>query len=478
MASKKNLLEWNFLWDQVVRNFGNDRTTRQSPFVSPSQRDQIYVAATGSDDTGTGRSTHPYASIQKALEEVSDLEGPVTINVGPGTFNGFRIDNLRAASVLKAGAYLIIRGSLETVAGPFASTSATYSLAGALSTVAVTGANWTVDQFKGCFLQNLTSASTSFAVIVSNTIDTINYWSVSGFSTVGNSFQVVRPATIIQGPALEFSNVAVVSGSNPESGTEGAATIKVDASGDWGTNGALVFQWLDVSASTGETGIRLTGSSLFLRQSRLVGSSTTNGILMNRSQLNAMACYFGGSHGVKINASVALDNRKISVANSFFEGGTIGVFGGSLTVGACYFKSHTLYGVGPQAGGCSIGNAAFDACAIGINVDEDANYTTGGYTTSIGVNGGFMNNCTTGIHLASNKATLLGKFFSITNCTTGILAQWGARVGVRTDFGITSCPTEVQLDASTTTLATMRAASPKIVRDSNFGSAIYESTFT
>lgn len=478
MASKQTILEWNHLWEQVVRNFGSDRTTRQSPFVSPSQRDQIYVAATGSDDTGTGRATHPYASIQKALEEVSDLEGPVTINVGPGTFAGFRIDHLDGSANLKAGAFLIIRGSLETLVSAFVSTGATYSLAATLSTVTLAGANWTVDQFKGCFLQNLTTSSQSYAVIVSNTIDTVSYWSVSGFSTVGHTFQIVRPATVIQGPAPEFANVNVGSASSPESGTEGFATIKVDASADWGFNGALVFQWVDISAGSGETGIRLTASPLYLRQVRFTGSSTTNGVLMSRAQLTATGCYFGGSHGVKVNSSVALDNRKVSIANSVFDGGTIGVFGGGLTVGACYFKGHTLYGVGPQAGSSSIGNAAFESCAIGINVDEDANYTTGGYSTSIGVNGGFANNCTTGIHLASNKATMLGKFFTISNCTTGILAQWGARVGVRTDFGITSCATEVQLDAATTTLVAMRAVSPKIVRDANFGSAIYESTFT
>jgi hypothetical protein len=478
MASKNTILEWNYLWEQVVRNFGSDRITRQSPFVSPAQREQIYVAATGNDDSGTGRATHPFASIQKALEEVADLEGPVTINVGPGTFGGFRIDNLRGSATLKAGTYLIVRGSLETVAGPFTSTSATYSLSAALSTIVVAGSNWTVDQFKGCFLQNLTSASNSFAVIISNTIDTINYWSVSGFSTVGNSFQVVKPATIIQGPALDYSNINVSSASVPESGTEGPSPIKIDNSGNWGTNGSLVLQWMDISAGSGETGLRLTNSVLFLRQVRLVGTSTTSGILMNRSQFNATGCYFGGSYSGKINSSIALDNRKVVVSNSVFDSGNIGVFGTSLTIGGSYFMNHTLYGAGPQAGSSSFTNVAFESCAVGINVDEDANYTTGGYSTSIGINGGLINNGTTGVHLASNKATLLGKFFTITNCTTGILAQWGARVGVRTDFGITNCTTEVQLDAATTTLATMRAASPKIIRDTNFGSAIYESTFT
>jgi hypothetical protein len=58
MASKNTILEWNYLWEQVVRNFGSDRITRQSPFVSPAQREQIYVAATGNDDSGHDLGDH------------------------------------------------------------------------------------------------------------------------------------------------------------------------------------------------------------------------------------------------------------------------------------------------------------------------------------------------------------------------------------------------------------------------------------
>lgn len=474
MATKKNLLEWNYLWEQVVRNFGNDRTTRQSPFVSPSQREQIYVAVTGSDDTGTGRETHPYGTIQKALEEVGDLEGPVTINVGPGTFGGFRIDNLHTSSVLRAGPSLTIRGTLETVVGPFNSTAATTS-GTALNTLTVAGSNWTVDQFKGFFLQNLTTPSTAPAVIVSNTADTISFWWSTGFNTVGNSFQVVRPTTIIQGSAATFSSLN--NGAIPDA-SEGAALVRINSSGDWGPVSGILIQSVDLVAVGTESAIRMNNSNALLRFVRISGSSTSAAVLLFRSQLNTSYCFFGGSAAVKLNSSVPAENQRFIVTGCFFDGGTGGAFGADFAFGGCYFRNHTTYGARLQGGGSSFTVCSFEGCATAIEVDEAANYTTGGYYTTFGLNGGSINNCTIGMNLASNKVTCMAKFFAVSNCTTGIIAQWGARVGVRNDFNMTSVTNEVQLDGSTTTLAAMRAASPKIIRDPNFGSAIYESTFT
>lgn len=75
------------------------RATRKRPVLSLRSRllsnVSLYVAATGSDKTGSGTSGKPWATLQKAMNYVAanlDITGfTVTVNVGAGTFDGFTV---------------------------------------------------------------------------------------------------------------------------------------------------------------------------------------------------------------------------------------------------------------------------------------------------------------------------------------------------------------------------------------------------
>lgn len=437
---------------------------------------QIYVSDTG-DDSAPGSVDSPIATIQEAISRVpSHLSHPVIINIGPGTFKGFRIDGLSIAPSPILGQFLIIRGA-TTELERFTSTGAVYNYFYSYSTITCTGKSWTVDQFKGKLIQNLTTPIATPIVIMGNTSDTISYYNIAGMSTIGHSFTIFEPATTVRGAT---STLAALGSHlvDVASYQEGIAVVKLNDSGAWAANQGIALENVVMYAETGQAAIRANSSSFVLRTSILTGDSTSTAVFLTKSDMNARSVYFAGVYTTKINASYVAENRGVNVTYCLSEGGLNAFFGANLTIAATVIRGCTGSAVRPQSGRTSIGGCAIETCLNAVEVDDRANYTSGSVSPCIGMNAGYISNCTNGIVVMSPRGVVTAKAYAITGATNAVVATLGAIIGLRSDMSIATSAVELQLDSASYTLAAMRAASPKLVRDSNFNTVIYESQFT
>lgn len=74
----------------------------------------LYVSVNG-NDLNEGSFNKPFKTVQRALDYLKtvDIISPVFINIGAGTFNGFRIDSINFKSTNNnSGAYLSILGEM------------------------------------------------------------------------------------------------------------------------------------------------------------------------------------------------------------------------------------------------------------------------------------------------------------------------------------------------------------------------------
>jgi hypothetical protein len=162
----------------------------------------IYVVTTGSDTTGDGSVSLPYATIEKALSTIKKIiiSGvTVTISLGVGTFTLSKSDISTLSSITRSGS-LTIQGTLTLVESGF-----TIGSSQALDplTYAVSGGNtatWTTNQWKGYFIYN----GTDYFPISHNTTNTLS----AVRPGIGNSAQIYEAKTIINvaGTANTISN--------------------------------------------------------------------------------------------------------------------------------------------------------------------------------------------------------------------------------------------------------------------------------
>lgn len=90
-ASDGGLVNTDYDYDFIARILGNPN------YQAPSSTTTIYVKITGSDTTGTGSSSAPFATIQKAVDEIPITAEPgsyFVIQVGAGTFTAPDLSNI------------------------------------------------------------------------------------------------------------------------------------------------------------------------------------------------------------------------------------------------------------------------------------------------------------------------------------------------------------------------------------------------
>lgn len=179
----------------------------------------------------------------------------------------------------------------------------------------------------------------------------------------------------------------------------------------------------------------------------------------------------GNFAGISSNLSIL--STSTTATSYFVERSTAsgGFFGGrQLALTDCYIKGCTA-GVTCTEGMYSMIRCGFDSCTKAIVSNQGNNYQLL-YTSKVTQNFGFYNNNGTGIELKGPHWYHL-KSLSGTGNTIGVSIRFGARLGARSDASI-SGTTEIDLDATSTTFAAMRAASPRLI-SSTYGSIVYES---
>jgi hypothetical protein len=178
----------------------------------------LAVSTTGSDVQSANRpykitkgdySAYPFATIQAAInalpiidqERISSGNADATINVGPGTFTGFKL----------VGSVVSVRfnGTRQTAvlaSGPSTGTATS----GTDRTLTLTGAGWTVDDLVGRYV-NITAGPSAgnIYLIAKNTTDTITIPAyMSPAIGVGSVFIIEDLVTILNATPAPFTGIA------------------------------------------------------------------------------------------------------------------------------------------------------------------------------------------------------------------------------------------------------------------------------
>lgn len=444
----------------------------------------IFVETTGSDTTGDGTYTRPFRTIQKAIDSLGDgvlIKAEITIQVGIGSFGGFTFDQSKYKHVGTPGVNNIPRGI--RIQGTMVAPTLTTGTASGTATGAATtdgarvftdsGQNWTIDELKGKFLE----ISSSKIPIVSNTATTITTSTSSGIAA--GAYKIWDHGTIIDS-GLQY----------PTSGAAGTSIGRIAIIGntDASTTSFLEFREIRVDStglSSGHAVVTMRGQTNAVRMTSCELRRTSATAVTLMSVLNNYAastfCFF--NHPDANASSFGL--------NYSHEGGASG----------CYFlrggTGIIISSLGRSASVGSVTSSTFEGCATGINHRLSAqmnivatcrflNCTTGVAVASdtftvgaalTGTAGGaqfFFSGCTTCLQVSNGAHVFFGNSTGTGN-TNGIVATVGARVQVSASATL-GASTELSVDGATSTLAAMRASSPKVfpTSPSAYASYIYE----
>lgn len=439
----------------------------------------LNVSATGSDNLGDGSISNPYLTIQKAVDQLPRfINHEVVISVGAGTFAGFVVDGFLFKSIKDAGGSLTIRGTLQlaTLASGLNTGTIVSATAGTTSTTtwgtfSVTGAGWTTDDLRGRLVQIMVGTGAGqIRAIRNNTNANPGVATIVGAWTAptGATFQIVESATVINAVPLGVA------------GATYAAFINGNEGGDitLGTNGSKCAVTIErLRFTTVANAIRIMGGApvrfqnnefrattvnMFFtggaggRAITLDNTFSTNGTGISISEGWAILCVRDGHSsrtGIITNNDVANNESNVAVISD------------------CHFWNPLDFGIrfavgSGQAVGCILERSSVGATGI------DCGDTSPGCVKIFGCS---VTNFTTAVTCAGPTSRFVQFQNAITGTgnTTGIRMTAGSQCKVSSLVTLTGT-TELSIDGSTQTLATMRAQTPKILRDTNYGTAVYE----
>jgi hypothetical protein len=167
----------------------------------------IWISTTGSDTTGDGSASTPYATFTRAFREVQDLDlrHKATIHPAAGTYTDFPqfirqtvgpgglpvIDASHNTAPVVAGPFTVDTVTGEGPVGPFGTSLAT--------NIKATGTpGWTANQYYGKFIRCLTGNWAGHLLPVwSNTTDTIRTYYDWQTWAPGDTFEIVSAPVIV-----------------------------------------------------------------------------------------------------------------------------------------------------------------------------------------------------------------------------------------------------------------------------------------
>lgn len=458
----------------------------------------VFCDPTGSD-SNYGTADAPFRQPQAAFNSLpKNLRHPVKIKLAPGTYAGCVVSGtnvLPSATSTTDTSYFHIEGTMSDVtAADLTPATGTLTAWTAQSNQVFPVAtdstkNFTVNEFEGKYLQ-ITSGTGSVPtlntpnmwLITSNTATTITCTGPGVTNpTAGSGYKIVSPGTFFTSAVTPSSGI-----NNP------ASTAQF-----FGPTGVVFTQNFGVSFTVSNCEFTL-------------GPSLTRGITTGEQRVRAMCCRFNGGTGalnaMASNASTGLNGGVLmfecysvmpttNVHYSYSTGGgSVSLCAPALT--GCYLKSGLIgCSFGGMAAGPAINgtlfkgmtnsgvtmnamaqgqfvNSRFDGTTIGINSAEATSSGMG--MASIGLAGVDISNCTTGIALSAAYSSVVLNNVTGTLNTTGLNISRGARAAIASNVTLTGSTNEILIDGVQSTLAAMRAATPKLIQDPNYGTCFYQ----
>lgn len=484
--------------DEVVSNL-NTKTSANTI---------IYVDAALGKDSNDGSSALPFCTIQRALDSLPKrIQHQVIVNVAAGNYAGFNVDGF----VLDAnalGAYLLIQGTMAVVTPTTGSATGTATAGSAQSgttfaTLTDSAATWTTNEFVGKFVRLVSGNGSALASIanynnsfpiVSNTgtvITIAGSWGSAGTPNATTTYSIEDQATILTSPApantvsgftASDSYIRVMNCQGTMSIIRQVLEIKKFKAASTSTlNVSLLSPAIlptitacSLSTTTAACVTIFDAAHAQLRFCQLGGTTQTSGNLLSIGSLTGAAgninitdCFLRvGATTTSPHLSV-LGASRLAILRSRFEGGT------TSTSGVINFRDGALSGYMNQ---CQIdGNSS---ARVGIFMGVGTNSAAGAASGPVGflVNTTKFTNCLTAAVVNGPQSLLemrTGVVFD--TCTNGINVSRGAKVQYGSTNSVSTVTNEIIVDgAAAATVTDLRAASPKVLKNSDYFTAIYE----
>lgn len=441
----------------------------------------LHVSATGNDTTGIGTLDSPFKTVQQAIYSLDGflIRSRVTIQLGIGTFDGWYVNDERTRFALSVQASENISSNGITIQGTLVNyTPTTGTTTGTIGTSVVSNGlltntdlaqSWTINELRG----RLVEIGSTNHVIVSNTATT---FTVLSTSTQSGTYTLKDYGTIVSGNPVKATGVSSLS------------TVVVATNATVSTTMQVSRLKIVADATVAAVAITSARGSLGLTNVALVrqGTGSTNvRCVQFGSDANCVAtrCYMSitGTNGIAIsNASQAEYSSIINLINCLVTGavGSVGFQGGGLTINTTQFEGFgTAISFGQSARSLFIGTSSnrFVSCTTAISMTGiNALFNCSVSCTTNGSQTAYFDTCTTCVSISGNNNCSLGNCGGTGN-TNGIVADKGAtvQIGPTATLGAGS---ELSVDSVAGTLATLRAASPKVfpVVPNPYNTYIYE----
>lgn len=408
----------------------------------------LFVETTG-DDSNPGTQAKPFRTIQAALDSLKGVEiaAQVTIQVGAGEFEGFIVDSI---NVMNSGPSTIssttapsltIIGTKHTL---YSGNCTWGSAADGMVVLTDLSKNFVVNELVGKMISR-TNGTTVDCVVVANTATTIT---LSSSVTAWSSYVIYELDTKLSGTQSSSPAAITISG----------------ADSTHATSAGLKIQYFDVPASILQAVAIRAGGSCALTGCALRSSSSAAGAIhLYNGAITVSGCFIKSSGTGTAAAGImspinATTVTFCSISQSYVEFGNNahGILSGSSTTS--FIMNNSNYILGTSGTG------------IGISILDGRVKTTSGSPLSI-------NGCSTAVSVYGRglfDSLQVGRLTGANN-TVAINCTFGGRLGLSSNANITGT-TEISVDGATSTLAGMRALSPKAfpATPNVYGSVVYE----
>lgn len=426
-------------------------SSTQADSLTISTPTTLYVSTTGSD-ANFGTIDKPFKTIGAALNYVKrfEIRALATVNVGPGTFDGFYL-----------GGFNFNQPNGTSGAGVGVSVEGTWTALDSGTATSVTGSNvlndttknWSVDQFKGKFIEYTSAGGVSWTPIVTNSSTSITALLSAGATIIATSYRIVDFGTIISGNVKGF-------------GTYGQFGLQA---------GTASYCMVGLGPNTRQQSVaNIRVASIWFNGNCIIRQGLT---------MAAMFCKFTNTFSIST-GGLALTNtlHEISTNSSCITIGAQGNTNAWVTTANSWLRqTGATFGIGINIPFTqSTGNVAVILASLFDNLAA-AVFTTALGTIAQISNGSTFRGCTTILTATGFGAIVsIGTLNFATNLPigggsgngTGLILTKGAKVQIDA-ASATGATTDITYDGVNATLATMRAASPKLLTNT-YGTIVYE----
>ncbi len=444
----------------------------------------LYVETTG-DDSAAGSLAAPVLTPNGALAKIpgKKVRHLVQIKVGAGNFPGFNVEGFTIDPLVPGtpcgisilGTFVAATLATGTATGTITATAAGSTATPSFAVVTDSTQAWTVNALKG-FLARAVVGGATFP-ITENTATTFTVCSASTFGAVSGAYEILDWGTVVTTPTTTPPALAVAQGA---AGTAANAGVVIRNNAGFSSysngNSAVRLEGVKVALSVTSTAFIISSSAICARccgdqpagtNATALNASGSESIVFSQGVLkaaaNSLTVSTGGSHQITMNNTL--------VTNSAAGGGGVILNStGGLIAQQSQIDSHaTGVNTGSSTGRVILTGSKIAATTTGI-------FLAGGTLSAAGcaleASGLEITGATTALSAGGPNRALITTL-KLNTCTNGVVAVQGALVKIGSASTFTTVTNELTLDGTISTLAVMRAQTPKLLT-SSYGTAVYE----